>query len=83
MSSPYLIVNRVGSMVPLVKPLDIRNLRVHHTMLLELVSIHIELSLDGGTKHDVVISNRTSLAFLILSNLSMGMDSTINLVLLL
>ncbi|GKD01362.1 hypothetical protein Tco_1171636 [Tanacetum coccineum] len=24
MSSPYLIVNRVGSMVPLVKPLDIR-----------------------------------------------------------
>ncbi|GKF23605.1 hypothetical protein Tco_0075927, partial [Tanacetum coccineum] len=25
MSSLYLIVNRVGSMVPLVKPLDIRN----------------------------------------------------------
>ncbi|GJZ98788.1 hypothetical protein Tco_0671241 [Tanacetum coccineum] len=25
MSSPYLIVNKVGSIVPLVKPLDIRN----------------------------------------------------------
>ncbi|GJR10473.1 putative reverse transcriptase domain-containing protein [Tanacetum coccineum] len=47
MSSSYFILNRVGSMIPLVKPLKSGILRVHHTRLSELVSIHIELSLDG------------------------------------